>query len=213
MKLIFGNRRNSSSSFCRTYRTAQGPWRCREGLLRGPTGGHARAQQATALAQQMRAPLGKRGVVALSKAASIPFPVLLGAIQAHPYVPAAAAPSFPVPTSGAPGPPAPTATDTAAAAPSAPASATGTGAGVVPEATTDRVLPAQVGSGCWIVRLPMPTKRRFGQCPWSPPMLCLVPFCVDLLVGRFAERWSSQTHVLHWYLTYQLGLPTRTCGW
>ena len=80
MKLIFGNRRNSSSSFCRTYRTAQGPWRCREGLLRGPTGGHARAQQATALAQQMRAPLGKRGVVALSKAASIPFPVLLGAI-------------------------------------------------------------------------------------------------------------------------------------
>ena len=81
MKLIFGNRRNSSSSFSRTYRMVlptQGPWRCREGLLRGPTGGHARAQQATALAQQMRAPLGKRGVVALSKAASIPFPVLLG---------------------------------------------------------------------------------------------------------------------------------------
>lgn len=81
MKLIFGNRRNSSSTKSQTYRTAQGPWRCREGLLRGPTGGHARAQQATALAQQMRAPLvGKRGVVALSKAASIPFPVLLGAI-------------------------------------------------------------------------------------------------------------------------------------
>ena len=165
------------------------------GTLRGPTGGHARAQLATALAQHMRAPLGKRGVVALSKAASIPFPVLLGAIQAHPYVPAAAAPSFPVPTSGVPGPPAPTATDTAAAAPSAPARATGTGA----------------GGSC--DSRPMPTKRRFGQCPWSPPMLCLVPFCVDLLVGRFAERWLSQTHVLHWYLTYQLGLPTRTCGW
>ena len=211
MKLIFGNRR--ISRFSGTMVQSKVPYFPRSPTMRGgtPSGGHARTQQATALAQKMRASLGKRGVVALSKAASIPFPVLLGAILT--CTTAAAAPSFPVPASGAPGPPAPTATDTAAAAPSAPASATGTGAGVVPEATTDRVLPAQVGSGCWIVRLPMPPKRRFGQCPQGPQMLCLVPFCVDLLVGRFAERWSSQTHVLHWYLTYQLGLPTRTCGW
>ena len=169
MKLIFGNRR--ISRFSGTMVQSKVPYFPRSPTMRGgtPSGGHARTQQATALAQKMRASLGKRGVVALSKAASIPFPVLLGAIQAHPYVPAAAAPSFPVPTSGVPGPPAPTATDTAAAAPSAPASATGTGAGVVPEATTDRVLPAQVGLSCWIVRFK--ANASADQTPiWPVPL-------------------------------------------
>ena len=165
MKLIFGNRR--ISRFSGTMVQSKVPYFPRSPTMRGgtPSGGHARTQQATAIAQKMRASLGKRGVVALSKAASIPFPVLLGAILT--CTTAAAAPSFPVPASGAPGPPAPTATDTAAAAPSAPASATGTGAGVVPEATTDRVLPAQVGLSCWIVRF----KANADQTPiWPVPL-------------------------------------------